>query len=59
MNDANQVIDNTLAIVIVIMHATRCAVSTPIRTTPGTLVYGRNIIMNVPLIANLTVIWDG
>ena len=32
---------------------------TPIRTSPGVLVYGRDMIMDVPLIANLTAIWDG
>ena len=56
MDDANQVMDNALAIAI---HATRCAVSAPIRTTPGALVYRRYMIMDVPLIANLSAIWDG
>ena len=35
------------------------AVSAPIWTSPGTLlVYGRDMIMDVPLIANLNAIWD-
>ena len=56
MDDANQVMDNALATA---MHATRCAVSTPIGTSPGALVYGRDMIMDVPLIANLSAIRDG
>ena len=56
MDDANQVMDNALA---TCMHATRCAVSAPIKTTPGAMVYGRDMIMDVPLIANLAVIRDG
>ena len=47
IDDANQVMDNGLATA---MHATRCAMSTPIQTTPGALVYGRYMIMDVPLI---------
>ena len=42
IDDANQVMDNVLATA---MHATRCAVSSPFSTTPGTLVYGRDMIM--------------
>ena len=48
--------DNALATAI---HATRCAVSAPIRTTPGALFYGRDIIVDVSLIANLSAIKDG
>ena len=53
VNDANQVMDNAL---ITVMHATRCSVSSPIRSTPGALVYRRDMIINVPLIANLAAI---
>ena len=56
INDANQVMDNALA---TCMYTTRCAVSSPIRTTPGALVYGRDMIMDVPLIANLAAICNG
>ena len=56
MNDANQVMDNALATA---MYATRCAVTAPIRTSPGALVFGRDMVMDVPLIANLTAIRDG
>ena len=45
--------NNTLATA---MHATRCAMSAPIRTTPGALLYGRDMIIDVPLIANLSAI---
>ena len=56
MDNANQVMDNALAIA---MHATRYAVSAPVWTSPGALVYGRDKIMDVLLIANLSAIWDG
>ena len=56
MDDVSQVMDNALATA---MHATRCAVTGPIRTSPGALVYGRDMIMDVPLIANLSTIRDG
>ena len=46
--------DNALA---TSTHATRCTVSAPIGTSPGALVYGRDMIMDVPLIANLAAIW--
>ena len=55
-NDANQVMDNALA---TCMHAMRCSVSAPIGTTPGAMVYGRDMIMDVPLIANLEAIRAG
>ena len=57
MDGINQVMDNTLAKA---MHVPKCVVSfSPIRTTPGALVYGRDMIMDVPLIAKLTAICDG
>ena len=40
----------------IIQHATRCVVSSP---TPGVLAYRREMIMDVPLIANLSAIQDG
>lgn len=55
MDDANQVIDNVLT---TCMHTTRCCVSSLIRISPGALVYGRNMIMDVQLIANLAAIRD-
>ena len=56
MDNANQVMDNALATA---MYTTRCAVGAPIGTSPGALVYGRDMIMDVPLIANLSAIWNG
>ena len=56
INDANQVIDNALA---TCMHAMRCSVSAQIGTTPGAMVFGRDMIMDVPLLANLAAIRDG
>ena len=56
IDDVNQVMDNALATA---MHATRCAVSAPIGTSPRALVYGRDMIMDGPLIANLAAIRDG
>ena len=47
IDDANQVMDNGLATV---MYATRCTMSTPNQTTPGALVYGRYMIVDVLLI---------
>ena len=47
----------------VILHTNpptnRCSVSTPIQTTSGELVYRRDMIMDIFLIANLSTIWDG
>ena len=56
LNDANQVMDNALA---TCKHAMRCSVSAPIGTTPGAMVFGRDMIMDVPLLANLAAIQDG
>ena len=55
MNDTNQCIDNALA---TCMHALRCSVNATLETSPGALVYNRDMIMDVPLIANLTTIRD-
>ena len=49
-NDANQIVDNALATVV---HSSRCAVNHTMQTSPGALVFQRDMIMNVPLIANL------
>ena len=55
-DDTNQVMEHTVATA---MYATWCSISTPIWTTTSALVYGRDILMDVPLIANLSAIWDG
>ena len=55
MNDANQCIDNALGCC---MHALRCSVNGTLDTLLGAIVYNRDMIMDVPLIANLTTIRD-
>ena len=40
------------------MHALRCSVNTTLDTSPGALVCSRDMIMDVPLIVNLTTIRD-
>ena len=55
MSDTNQCIDNALA---TCMHALRCSVNATLDTLLGALVYNRDMIMDVPLIANLTTIRD-
>ena len=49
-NDANQIVDNALATCV---HSSRCAVNHTMQTSPGSLVFNRDMIMNIPLIANL------
>ena len=48
-----QLIDNALASA---MHATRCAVSASLHTSPGAMVFHRDMIMDIPLIADLATI---
>ena len=55
LNDANQLMDNALA---TYMNVIRCSVSVPIGTTPGAMVFGRDMILDVPLLANLAAIQD-
>lgn len=50
---ANQIIDNALATCV---HALRCAVNHTMQTSPGALVFSRDMIMEVPLLANLDLI---
>ena len=49
-NDANQIVGNVLATCV---HSSRCAVNHTMQTSPGALVSQRDMMMNVPLIANL------
>ena len=50
-NDANHiVVDNALATCV---HSSRCAVNHTMQTSPKALVFQRDMIMNIPLIANL------
>ena len=55
MNDAQQVMDNVLA---TCMHATRCAVNASMETSPGALVYNRDMLLDIPLVANLELIQE-
>mmetsp|Transcript_17487 Transcript_17487/g.38256 ORF Transcript_17487/g.38256 Transcript_17487/m.38256 type:complete len:116 (-) Transcript_17487:44-391(-) len=48
--DANQIVDNALATCV---HSSRCAVNHTMQTSPGAFVFNRDMIMNIPLIANL------
>ena len=53
--EAEQVIDNALAAA---MHATCCAVNHTMKTTPGEMVYGRDMFIDIPVIADLIAIRD-
>ena len=55
INTANQMMDNALATA---MHALRCAVNATLQTSPGALVFNRDMVMDIPLIANLETIRD-
>ena len=53
INTANQMIDNAFATA---SHALRCSVSATLQTSPGALIFNRDMIMHIPLIANLKTI---
>ena len=48
--DAEQKIDNALSSCV---HALRCAVNHTMKTSPGAMVFNRDMLMNVQLIADL------
>jgi len=48
-------LDNVLATA---MHSTRCAVNHTKRTSPGALAFNRDMLMDIPFIANLAAIRD-
>ena len=50
LDEAEQKIDNALATCI---HALRCAVNNTMKTSPGAMVFNRDMLMNVQLIADL------
>ena len=52
-DEAEQAVDNAL---YTCMHALRCAVNHTIQTSPGALVFRRDMLMDVPLIADMDVI---
>ncbi len=49
MTQARDVIDNTLATA---MHAMQTTIATTLGSTPGALAFARDMILDVPLIAN-------
>ena len=50
VDQANQIIENALATAV---HATRCAVAQSIGTSPGNLVFRRDMFIDLPLVADL------
>jgi hypothetical protein len=55
LDDAHLLIDTALANAMYTTHAT---FHSGLTTTPGALIFGRNMVMNIPLIADLTLIRD-
>ena len=61
MNNTNQYIANALATcmhIMHIMHVMHCLVNATTGTSPGVLVYNKDMIMDIPLITNLVTIRD-
>ena len=54
-NDVNNMIDNALASC---MHAMRCSINHTMETSPGAMVFNRDMLINVPLLSNLIAIKD-
>jgi hypothetical protein len=55
LQQAEAIIDVALATT---MHATRASIHRTIKTTPGALVFQRDMFLDIPLIANLQTIKD-
>lgn len=55
LNDTNRMVDNALA---TCQHACRIAVNHTMRTSPGAMAFNRDMLLNIPLIANLEAIRD-
>ena len=53
LHSAEQIVDEALAVA---MHATRCAMSESLGTTPGAMAFNRDMFLNLPLIADLVAI---
>ena len=53
MDDARDIVDDALA---TSMHAMRCNITTALGSSPGALVYARDMFINVPLVADWTTI---
>ena len=55
LDDADEMVENALA---TCQHACRVAVNHTMQTSPGAMVFNRDMILNIPLIANLEAIRD-
>jgi transposase InsO family protein len=55
LDNANQLVDNALSTCV---HSTRCAVNSTLRNSPGSIVFQRDMLIDVPLIADLATIRD-
>jgi hypothetical protein len=53
LQSAQEIVDDSLAIA---MHATRCSVSSSLHSSPGALVFRRDMFVDVPLIGDLLTI---
>jgi hypothetical protein len=55
IDDAKQLVNTALANA---MYATRASFHSGIKSTPGALVFNRDMVMNIPFVADLTLIRD-
>ena len=53
LQDAQKIVDDSLATA---MHATRCSVSRSLQSSPGALVFRRDMFVDIPLIGDLLAI---
>ena len=54
-NDATRMVENALA---ACMHAMRCSVNHTMQASPGSIAFSRDMLINVPVMANLIAIRD-
>mmetsp|Transcript_16480 Transcript_16480/g.24175 ORF Transcript_16480/g.24175 Transcript_16480/m.24175 type:complete len:131 (-) Transcript_16480:242-634(-) len=55
LDDANKMVENDLA---TCQHACRTAVNHTMQTSPGAMLFNRDTLVNIPIIANLMAIAD-
>merc|ERR1711907_506617 len=55
LDDANRMVENALA---TCQHACRIAVNHTMQTSPGAMVFNRDMLLNIPLTANLITIQE-
>ena len=53
LDDTNKIVDNCLASC---MHAMRCAYNHTMQTSPGAMVFNRDMMINIPMIADINAI---